>query len=74
MKNMDTPKDVLRAFKVFDKDNKGTITAGQLKHLLRTFYSVMSVAECDALINEANPDEKGLINYEKFVDKLFDLK
>jgi Ca2+-binding EF-hand superfamily protein len=74
MKNMDTKKDVLRAFQVFDEKKDGTVRAGQLKHLLRTFYSVMTVAECDALINEANPDADGNIKYEPFVDKLFSLK
>lgn len=74
MKNMDSKKDVLRAFKVFDEKKDGTIRSGQLKHLLRTFYSIMTVAECDALINEANPDAEGLIKYEPFVEKLFALK
>lgn len=74
MKNMDSKKDVLKAFKVFDEKKNGTIRAGQLKHLLRTFYSVMSVVECDALINEALPDSEGNIKYEAFVEKLFSLK
>lgn len=74
MKNMDTKKDVLKAFQVFDEKKDGTVRAGQLKHLLRTFYSVMTVAECDALINEANPDAEGNIKYGPFVDKLFSLK
>ena len=74
MKNMDTKKDVLRAFQVFDEKKDGTVRAGQLKHLLRTFYSVMTVAECDALINEASPDAEGNIKYEPFVEKLFSLK
>lgn len=74
MKNMDSKKDVLKAFKVFDEKKDGTIRAGQLKHLLRTFYSIMTVAECDALINQAEPDAEGNIKYEKFVEKLFALK
>ena len=74
MKNMDTKKDVLRAFKVFDEKKDGTVRAGQLKHLLRTFYSVMTVAECDQLINEAGPDVDGNIKYGPFVEKLFALK
>lgn len=74
MKNMDTKRDVLRAFQVFDERKDGTVRAGQLKHLLRTFYSVMTVAECDALINEAGPDAEGNIRYEPFVEKLFALK
>ena len=74
MKNMDTKKDVLKAFQVFDEKKDGTVRAGQLKHLLRTFYSIMTVAECDALINEAQPDAEGNIKYAPFVDKLFALK
>lgn len=74
MKNMDAKKDVLRAFRVFDEKKDGTIRAGQLKHLLRTFYSIMSVAECDALINDAGADAEGNIKYEAFVEKLFALK
>lgn len=74
MKNMDTKTDVLKAFRVFDEDKNGTIRAGQLKHLLRTFYQIMSSAECDQLISEAQPDEHGIIHYEQFVDKLFSIK
>lgn len=74
MKNMDGKKDVLKAFQVFDEKKDGTVRAGQLKHLLRTFYSIMTVAECDALINEAQPDSEGNIKYGPFVDKLFALK
>lgn len=74
MKKMDTKRDVMRAFEVFDEKKDGTVRAGQLKHVLRTFYSIMSVAECDALINEAEPDAEGNIKYSRFVDKLFSLK
>ena len=74
MKNMDTKKDVLKAFQVFDEKKDGTVRAGQLKHVLRTFYSVMTVSEVDALINEAGQDGEGNIRYAPFVDKLFALK
>ena len=74
MKNMDSKKDVMKAFEVFDEQKNGLVRASQLKHLLRTFYNVMSVQECDALINEAEPDGDGNIRYSKFVDKLFALK
>ena len=74
MKNMDSKKDVLRAFEVFDEQKNGLVRSGQLKHLLRTFYSVMSATECDQLIHEAEPDGDGNIRYAAFVDKLFALK
>ena len=74
MKNMDSRKEVLKAFQVFDDKKDGTVRAGQLKHLLRTFYSIMTPAECDALINDANPDSEGNIKYEPFVERLFSLK
>jgi Ca2+-binding EF-hand superfamily protein len=74
MKNMDQKKDVLKAFQVFDEKKDGTVRAGQLKHLLLTFYKIMSPAECDALINEAQQDAEGNIRYGPFVDKLFNLK
>jgi len=75
MKNMDTKKDVLRAFQTFDEKKDGTVRSGQLTQLLRTFYGVMSAAEVQALINEAGGgDSSGIIKYGPFVDKLFDLK
>ena len=72
MKGMDTETDVLNAFKVFDKDGSGVVDTEQLIQSLKTFCKNLSEDERSSLINEADPEQTGRIEYEDFVKKLFD--
>jgi calmodulin len=63
----DTEDDLKEAFKVFDKDNDGYISAPELRHVLTNIGEKLSDEEVDEMIREADIDGDGQINYEEFV-------
>lgn len=71
-----------KAFKVFDKENRGTIHPWELKHILSHFGEIMDEAEIDEYLAEADnkaPEMKptgektGKINYVAFAGVMLDL-
>ena len=62
-----TEDEVINAFRVFDKEGKGLISSAELKHIMMTIGDKMTEEEADEMVNEADIDEDGMINYEEFV-------
>ena len=62
-----TEDEVINAFRVFDKEGNGLISSAELKHIMMTIGDKMSEEEADEMVNEADIDEDGMINYEEFV-------
>lgn len=62
------PKDyeaeTLAAFKVFDKDGSGTISASELKAVMKSLGDDLTDAEIDEMIREADKDQSGTIDCE----------
>lgn len=67
-----TPDQVKAAFKVFEKGApSGFVTVEALEHALTTYGSDrMSAADAKDLLSQIEPDERGLINYQEFVDMM----
>ena len=66
MKDTDSEEEIIiEAFKVFDKDGNGFISAAELR-LIMTNLSATD-EEVDEMIREADIDGDGQINYEEFV-------
>ena len=66
MKNTDSEKEILEAFKVFDKDGNAFISAADITNL----GEYLADEEVDEMIHEADIadiDGDGQINYEEFV-------
>lgn len=61
------PDEVIEAFKAADLDNKGTIPAKQLRHLLQNWGEGLSVREIDNIFREANVQNNGSVQYSDFV-------
>ena len=57
-----TEEEVINAFRVFDKEGNGLIA-----HIMMTIGDKMTEEEADEMVNEADIDEDGMINYEEFV-------
>ena len=55
------------AFKVFDKDGNGFISASDLRHVVTNQGEKLTDEEGDAMICEADVDGDGQINYEEVV-------
>ena len=63
----DSEEEILEAFKVFDKDGNGFISAAELRHIMTNLGEKLSDEEVDEMIREADIDGDGQINYEEFV-------
>ncbi|XP_071502886.1 neo-calmodulin-like [Diadema antillarum] len=55
------------AFRVFDKDDTGTLSAAELRHVMTSLGEKLTDAEVDEMIREADVRSDGRINYEEFV-------
>ena len=62
-----TEDEVINAFRVFDKEGNGLISSVELKHIMMSIGDKMPEEEADEMVNEADIDEDGMINYEEFV-------
>ena len=67
MKDSDSEEEILEAFKVFDKDGNGFISAAELRHIMTNLGEKLTDEEVDEMIREADIDGDGQINYEEFV-------
>ena len=67
MKETDSEEDIKEAFRVFDKDSSGFISAGELSHVMSNLGEKLTEEEVDEMIREADMDGDGRINYEDFV-------
>ena len=61
-----TEDDVAHAFKVFDRDGDGLITAEELRLTMNNLGEPLTEAEVKAMIAEADLDGDGKINYSEF--------
>jgi len=67
VKDTDSEEEIKEAFKVFDKDNNGFISAAELRHVMTSLGEKLTDEEVDEMIREADVDGDGRINYEEFV-------
>ncbi|XP_065061493.1 neo-calmodulin-like [Rhopilema esculentum] len=67
--NIDTEgeEEIKEAFRVFDKDGNGHISAAELRHIMTNLGEKLTDEEVDEMIKEADIDGDGHINYEEFV-------
>jgi len=56
----------MAAFKVFDKNGNGFITADELRHIMTNIGDSLNDEEIEEMIKEADGDGDGQINYEEF--------
>merc|ERR1712146_46136 len=67
IKDTDSEEEIKEAFKVFDKDGNGFISAAELRHVMTNLGEKLTDEEVDEMIREADVDGDGQINYEEFV-------
>lgn len=63
----DTDEKVINAFRVFDKDGTGVVSANELRHIMTTLGDKLTDEEVDEMIREADINGDGYIYYEDFV-------
>ena len=67
MQDTDSEDELVEAFKVFDKDGNGFISAAELRHVMTNLGEKLNEEEVDEMIREADQDGDGQVNYEEFV-------
>merc|ERR1711874_848128 len=60
-------EEIREAFRVFDKDGNGNISAAELRHVMTNLGEKLTDEEVDEMIREADIDGDGQVNYEEFV-------
>ncbi|KAH9682412.1 calmodulin-like protein 8 [Citrus sinensis] len=63
----DAEEELKEAFKVFDKDQNGYISATELRHVMINLGEKLTDDEVEQMINEADLDGDGQVNYDEFV-------
>lgn len=69
--NKKNKTDFVECFRVFDKEQNGTISAGELQHVMTTLGEAMTPAQID-LITQGLEDKNGLVNIEDFVNSVME--
>ncbi|KAM0016147.1 putative EF-hand domain-containing protein [Helianthus debilis subsp. tardiflorus] len=67
MKDTDSEEDLKEAFRVFDKDQNGFISAAELRHVMTNLGEKLTDDQLDEMIREADLDGDGQISYQEFV-------
>lgn len=71
MKDTDSEEEIREAFRVFDKDGNGFISAAELRHVMTNLGEKLTDEEVDEMIREADIDGDGQVNYEGCIQKYF---
>jgi len=75
-KNQDcgTFADFIEAFKCFDREGQGFISAAELRHVLASLGERLSDEECDEILKltEMREDIDGNLKYDDFVKKVME--
>ena len=62
MQRVRTNATMQEAFKVFDRDNNGFISAAELRHVMTSIGEKLTDDEVDEMIREADQDGDGRID------------
>ncbi|KAK8661438.1 hypothetical protein V6N13_091042 [Hibiscus sabdariffa] len=67
MKETDAEEELKEAFKVFDNDQNGYISANELRYVMINLGEKLTDEEVEQMIKEADLDGDGQVNYDDFV-------
>jgi calmodulin len=70
LNTQDSEEDLINEFRKIDKVGDGTMAASDLKKLMSNYENPLQSQEIDEIIQEANVDENGYINIQRFVKLL----
>ena len=67
MNRVDSPENIIDAFQAFDVEQKGFVSANELRYVLTTSGEKLKDQEMNEMIKLASVDGKGNIDYREFV-------
>lgn len=73
VKSADIEHETRAAFAVFDKDGSGTISADELRQVMKSLGEDLTDREIDEMIAEADKDRNGSIDCEFFPSSFLSL-
>jgi calmodulin len=65
-KDSDIEDELIEAFRIFDKEGEGRISASEFRHIMLTLGERLSEDEVEEMIKEADARGDGMINYKEF--------
>jgi calmodulin len=69
--NGQSEEEIRDAFKVFDKDGNGFISAAELRHVMTNLGEKLTDDEVDEMIREADADGDGQVNYDGIYENTY---
>ncbi|SCU81234.1 LAFA_0C03488g1_1 [Lachancea sp. 'fantastica'] len=63
-------EDFIKAFQVFDKENEGKVSVGDIRYMLTGLGERLSDAEVDELLKGVEVDADGGVDYRKFIEDI----
>ncbi|CAJ0929776.1 unnamed protein product [Ranitomeya imitator] len=70
VKDTDSEEEIREAFREFDKDGNGYLSAAELSLVMKNLSAKLTNEEVDDMIREADIDGDGQVNYEEFVQMM----
>ena len=70
LEETDMEGDLLKAFQLFDKEKNGFISVATMRYLLSDLEQKLTEEEIDAIIDMADIDGNGKIDYKKFIERM----
>ena len=67
-KKEEVEQDVREAFRVFDKDGNGVISAVEFRQVMTNLKEKLTEVEADEMLKKADVDGDGDVNYQEFVN------
>eukprot|EP00397_Hematodinium_sp_SG-2012_P038652 GEMP01042079.1.p1 GENE.GEMP01042079.1~~GEMP01042079.1.p1 ORF type:complete len:150 (+),score=48.42 GEMP01042079.1:82-531(+) len=67
MKDVDEAEDLVEAFKVFDLDGDGFISASELRKVMNNLGEKLTEQEIDEMIREVDNDGDGKVSWNEFL-------
>jgi len=64
-------EEMREAFQIFDSDGNGTISAEELRQIMKNLGENLTDEEINDMVNEADLDGDGEIDYMEFVRMMF---
>ncbi|QLG71119.1 hypothetical protein HG535_0B01570 [Zygotorulaspora mrakii] len=62
--------DFIKAFQVFDKENTGKVSVGDIRYMLTSLGEKLSDDEVDELLKGVEIDSEGGVDYKKFIEDI----